>query len=302
MVDIVIREGVRTLPVVDKNGGVVGIITDNDLLRRGGLAIRLGLLTALTPEERASLTRNGHQRCARDVMTTPVITIRNQATLKEAITQFGVHDIKRLPVVNEHQHLVGIVTRSDVLRELTFSETPLTWALETEPSPLGWNAPVEQVMITNVPVVEPTASLDNLIQKMLNAAQQRIIVTDTDQKVIGMVTDGDVLKHVPVDVRPGLLNWLTALWTGDPSKNPSTQLSQSNLTAADVMTTPIRTIQAGTSLRKALEVLMQYRIKRLPVVDTEGHLLGLVGRAGLIQALMTEPILADPTQQSNSDE
>ncbi|MCB0210408.1 MAG: CBS domain-containing protein, partial [Anaerolineae bacterium] len=55
--------------------------------------------------------------------------------------------------------------------------------------------------------------------------------------------------------------------------------------AEEVMTTPVFTVTPTTSLREALQLLVEKQIKRLPVVDADGKLVGLVGRGGILQAL-----------------
>ena len=59
-------------------------------------------------------------------------------------------------------------------------------------------------------------------------------------------------------------------------------------TAADVMTPHPVCIHPDTPLSTALELLVEHRIKRLPVVDQEGRLVGLLGRGGVLQALSRE--------------
>jgi CBS domain-containing protein len=51
------------------------------------------------------------------------------------------------------------------------------------------------------------------------------------------------------------------------------------------MTTPVVTVTPETSLVEALQLLLENGIKRLPVVDADGQLVGLIGRRGILQAL-----------------
>lgn len=59
-------------------------------------------------------------------------------------------------------------------------------------------------------------------------------------------------------------------------------------TAAEVMTSPVIMVAPNTSLLEALRLLPSHRIKRLPVVDTEGRLVGLVSRGRVLQTLGRE--------------
>ena len=52
------------------------------------------------------------------------------------------------------------------------------------------------------------------------------------------------------------------------------------------MTTPVVSIDVEESARKAAELMVQHQIKRLPVVDADGRLLGLLGRGSLLSGLL----------------
>lgn len=293
LVDIAIREGVRTLPVLDTQGIVVGIITDNDLLRRGGLAMRLGLMAGLSPEERAELLRSTHNHTAGDVMTSPPVTLIYSATLGDAVDVITTHDLKRIPVVDQNGHLMGMLTRSDLLRELTFSETAPVWSVEGQDVPLQWDTPVEQVMIDEVTTLPMGTPIHEIIRVMLNTAQKRIIIHDEAGQAVGIITDGDLLARAHIDYRPGILNLLPAVWVRGEHTD-KLEADTALQTAADIMTSPIITVPAGTLARDALRIIMEHRIKRLPVVDENGHVLGLVGRAGLMRAILEKPAEASP--------
>jgi CBS domain-containing protein len=52
-----------------------------------------------------------------------------------------------------------------------------------------------------------------------------------------------------------------------------------------VMTSPVVTVTPDTSIPEAIRLMMAHKIKRLPVVDAGGQLVGLVGRAGVLAAV-----------------
>ena len=59
----------------------------------------------------------------------------------------------------------------------------------------------------------------------------------------------------------------------------------SGRTAVDVMTAPVITIAADATPAEAIRLMQQHRVKRLPVLDAQGRLVGLIGRAGVLRAL-----------------
>jgi CBS domain-containing protein len=76
-----------------------------------------------------------------------------------------------------------------------------------------------------------------------------------------------------------------AAWFGGGGRPEGLEVAARGRTAADVMTSPVIIIQAGTPIAEAIRVMIAHRIKRLPVVDEQGRLIGLLGRAGVLAAL-----------------
>jgi CBS domain-containing protein len=116
------RRGVSALPVVDRDGRVIGMISEGDLFRRRELGTnsrrRKGWLEILVNVDR--LARDyirSHARTVRDVMTTKVVSATEDTSAAEIADMLEAHRIKRLPVMRDGK-LVGIVSRADLVRAL----------------------------------------------------------------------------------------------------------------------------------------------------------------------------------------
>lgn len=140
------------LPVVDEKGGVVGIVSEGDFLRRGELETerhRPWLLDWLTsPGKLADEYVRSHGRRVEEVMSSDPVTIPPEAPIFDAVSLMEKHDIKRLPVISAGR-LVGILSRSDLLRALSqllpkasvdVSDTELQTAVEAALSSQSWSA------------------------------------------------------------------------------------------------------------------------------------------------------------------
>ena len=106
---------VSALPVVDTEEHIVGIVSEVDLLRKAADQPDASGLT-LMPHPEAWERVKAEGVSAREIMSAPAMCARPNWTMVEAARLMSVHNVKRLPVVDEADVLVGIVSRSDLLR------------------------------------------------------------------------------------------------------------------------------------------------------------------------------------------
>jgi CBS-domain-containing membrane protein len=92
------------------------------------------------------------------------------------------------------------------------------------------------------------------------------------------------------ETHPGLLEQLVSkLPLGHRSVEARTHLQKARgKTAAELMTEPVVTLRGDESVGTALAIAAEKHIKRFPVVDQEGRLIGIVGRGELLTALVAE--------------
>jgi len=109
------------LPVVDKDGQVVGMITEGDLLRRAEIGTQGKepgwFALFFTPGSAAFDYVRTHARKVEMLMSPNVVSIAPSAEVAEAARLMQDHGVKRLPVV-ENGRLVGILARADLLKLL----------------------------------------------------------------------------------------------------------------------------------------------------------------------------------------
>ncbi|MFF1341984.1 CBS domain-containing protein [Streptomyces sp. NPDC058290] len=100
------QHDVSGLPVVDDEDRVVGVVSESDLL------IRQAAPVAAASSEASPVA----EVTASEVMSTPAVTIHTEETAADAARLMTRRSVERLPVVDEEERLVGIVTRRDLLR------------------------------------------------------------------------------------------------------------------------------------------------------------------------------------------
>jgi CBS domain-containing protein len=118
---LMLQHNISGLPVVDRAGSVVGIVTEGDFLRRaetGTERKRPRWLEFLVgPGRLAKDYVRSHARRVDEVMTYDVETVTEDAQLGDIVALMERHRIKRVPVVRDGQ-VVGIVSRANLLRAL----------------------------------------------------------------------------------------------------------------------------------------------------------------------------------------
>jgi CBS domain-containing protein len=122
---IFMKNNVMGVPVIDKEGYVVGIVTERDLAVRSGKIESpasvnlLGSVIYLDDMDHYNnMLKKKLGELAVDVMTAPVHTLRENADLSEIIAFMDEKKINRVPIVNDEDKLTGIVTRSDIIKEV----------------------------------------------------------------------------------------------------------------------------------------------------------------------------------------
>ncbi|MFE4539091.1 CBS domain-containing protein [Streptomyces scopuliridis] len=106
---------VSAVPVLDDAGRPAGIVSEADLLRKA--ASRSDLSGRTPPPDLTSWERaRAEGSTAADVMSAPVVCAHPQWTVVEAARLMAARNVKRLPVVDETDAVLGIVSRADLLR------------------------------------------------------------------------------------------------------------------------------------------------------------------------------------------
>lgn len=126
MEDTPVEELVRTLlkwrisavPVVDAKEQLVGLVSEGDLVHRADSDDHEGyswwLAGFLDPELQTRKYTKARGRLAKDVMSTPVITVDEKDSLDDVATILEKHQIKRVPVLRGAT-LIGIISRANIL-------------------------------------------------------------------------------------------------------------------------------------------------------------------------------------------
>ena len=153
------------------------------------------------------------------------------------------------------------------------------------------------VMTSKVITVDENASVTTVAKLLAERGISAVPVVDSENRVIGMVSKGDLLHRAETGTERRQSWWLemmasTNQLTGDYIKSHSGNVK-------DVMTRDVLSVTETTSVADIAILLETNRIKRVPVLR-DGKLVGIVSRANLVRALAMT--INEPTSSTEADD
>lgn len=184
---------ISAVPVIDDDRHVLGVISETDLLgKESQQALPAGNHPWLGPRRRR-LRAKATARRAHELMTAPALTIGPDETVPTAARMLQRHDITRLPVVDEHGTLVGIVSRHDLLRLFVRSDHDIATDVQQELAPHTAGTVVSADVTDGVVVLNGRVNRRSVIPTLVALAR----------RVEGVV---DIVEHLNYDVEDAGLN------------------------------------------------------------------------------------------------
>lgn len=244
------QSGFHHWPVIDRQRMVVGIVSDADVARH---------ITARRTAESAQ-RENGRgphpvQPRAGDIMSPRVISIDISATRAEALAKLIEHEVHSLPVLDEGQ-LVGIVSSTDFLRELSQGELP------------GHRDPVSRHMVKTDETVDAGADLETAKSTIMASKMQYLAIAKGDCP-LGVISRRMLRKAKCRQMVHDALH-------GTARQKPQRvhQLVKS-----------APTLKPGERLAKAAQLMVDFSVQGVAVINHSHRLLGLLSEDDVLQAI-----------------
>ena len=153
------------------------------------------------------------------------------------------------------------------------------------------------VMVSPVVTVKASASVKEVAKLLLERHISAVPVVDDQGKVIGIVSEGDLLHRAEAGTEQRRSWWLLGL-TGEITLLEEYVKAHARK-VADVMTTKVISAAPETPLHQIAELLQANSIKRVPI-EKNGQLLGIVSRANLVQVVAADWVSPDiPLSDAN---
>lgn len=125
------REHIGSMPVVDAEGRVIGVVSESDLLAKAAVEASghrpgpIGRLREQRPHEKV------HRERAESLMTSPAVAVYPEVSVAEAAWVMSLSRLKRLPVTDHEGRLVGVVHRNALLQALVRDDSEIRQEIES---------------------------------------------------------------------------------------------------------------------------------------------------------------------------
>lgn len=148
------------------------------------------------------------------------------------------------------------------------------------------------VMVTPVVTVKPSASVQEVAKQFLEKQISAVPVVDDNGKLVGIISEGDLLHRVEAGTERRRSWWLRAFTEDDTLA--AEYVKAHGRKVSDVMTRSVITATPETPLHEVATLMEKNAVKRLPVVE-KGQLVGIVSRANLLQGVASSRQLLEVT-------
>ena len=141
------------------------------------------------------------------------------------------------------------------------------------------------IMNSNVVTVRDDASVEEVAQLLTENNISGAPVIDKDGKMLGIVTDGDLLHKETNPRSPGFINILGALiYIGGLERYQEDFKKLAATKASELMTNHVITVTGDTKIEKVAALMVDHGIKRVPVLEDD-KIIGIIGRADIVKTM-----------------
>ena len=228
------------------------------------------------------------QRRVRELMTAEVATVTQQTPLVEVTSQLIEHSIKMLVVVDEEQHVLGVVTlghlltHGDTLRRLDLQRAVTTTHLSQHvDQALTTEQTAADVMIRHPFIVKDDITMEAAARWMISQHVTRMPVVDANEKLVGMLDQAALLRYYA-----DLPETSESMPAGDVMQQPGHPQ-----TIGEAVLSPVPLVALETPFHEVLRRVQETPLRRVIVVNHDGRALGVIGDRDLLasQGLVSRP-------------
>ncbi len=152
---------------------------------------------------------------------------------------------------------------------------------------MGEEQAVKDIMVKEVIAIQKDASVEELSSLLIENKISGVPVVDSKGTLVGIATEGDLIikdsdLHFPRYFK--LLDSIIYLESLNKFKNNLKKYLGTKV--EDVMTAKVRTVKLDTPVSEAANLMIKYNINRLPIMDEQSNMVGIVTRADIVRSMV----------------
>lgn len=145
---------------------------------------------------------------------------------------------------------------------------------------------IKDIMTKDVITANESDTIEQCAKLLTTHNLSGLPVVDESGNLTGIITEGDLIRRSAKVPTPAYLEFLGGIiYLDNPNKFFDEVKKSMGLTAKEAMTDELTTISPEEEIEKAATTLVRKKIKRLPVVNEEGKLIGIVSRKDIMTHL-----------------
>ena len=216
--------------VVVEDKKPAGILTERDIIQIIGHNINLNVTRLVS------------------VMKSPVIAISEEIDIPEAANLMVINGLRRLVVVDGEHNIIGIVTQTDIIKNLSID------------SFISFKK-AEQIMKRKIISLGRKDTVSAAVELMIKNHISCVLIIE-DDKPVGIITERDITKSI---AEKNILNNVEV-----------------------IMNSPVFTADKDINLYDATKLMEKNKLKSLVIVDSEGNVIGIVTKSDIIKNLRAD--------------
>lgn len=145
----------------------------------------------------------------------------------------------------------------------------------------------KEIMTTDVVSVNKEATITEVASLLIKHKVSGLPVVDEERRVVGMVTEGDLIHQDAKLHTPAFLEILGGVIYLENPQRVAKDLEKMTATKVmAIMTGKVYTVKENASIEDIATLMVERQVNRIPVVDADGRLAGIVSRQDLVKAMI----------------
>ena len=143
---------------------------------------------------------------------------------------------------------------------------------------------VKDIMITNVKSILPDTPVSQALDMLSKDKISGLPVIDSNNKLVGVFTEKDIIKYI----LPGYVKQVGIFMYQDNPKAMKIKVNEllTERTVSDLMRKDVITISPDAPLSEAARTILTEKVRRLPVLDKDGKVIGIIARQDIVKAFI----------------